>query len=414
MEKGKCRIKNVDSQLRYCPRPLEGRGHVTLARGDSNTLRLRRAPLHSGFSRKSREKRLEFRAGLYCNPAAPGKHPTRPLCRTLFLQDVLESKTNRLLNTGCDVSIIIRIKNDGNGTLASLLYLESKRTAALMIESFQNLISGHWQEILLVLIPILLIRLVRYYLHKRKMNKKLREEKELAARLMQDEALNDEILNPARREGDVEEKKYPYKVSYAENGRARRRGKGRVLQETAETEEDVLFSRGKTSRDEDFPGKNYSGGNYSENPSPEKNLYGRPFYGKASLDEPFPEESGLDGSGRGTQGGRPDQEHAGVFLKVEEHSGFSVKSYMYRQQEVMRVGNRYGKTDIIAGDTGGCTLYFEIFCRDGVFCVHSFGNAGVTIQRGKQRKSLGAAAVVLRSDDRIKVEDRVYVVSFVR
>ena len=25
------------------------------------------APLHSGFSRKSREKRLEFRAGLYCN-----------------------------------------------------------------------------------------------------------------------------------------------------------------------------------------------------------------------------------------------------------------------------------------------------------------------------------------------------------
>ena len=57
MEKGKCRIKNVDSQLRYCPRPLEGRGHVTLARGDSNTLRLRRAPLHSGFSRKSREKR---------------------------------------------------------------------------------------------------------------------------------------------------------------------------------------------------------------------------------------------------------------------------------------------------------------------------------------------------------------------
>ena len=51
----------------YCPRPLEGRGHVTLAHGDSNTLRVRRAPLNSGFSRKSREKRLEVRAGLYCN-----------------------------------------------------------------------------------------------------------------------------------------------------------------------------------------------------------------------------------------------------------------------------------------------------------------------------------------------------------
>jgi hypothetical protein len=52
---------------RYCPRPLEGRGHVTLARGDSNTLRVHRAPLNSGFSRKTREKRLEFQVGLYCN-----------------------------------------------------------------------------------------------------------------------------------------------------------------------------------------------------------------------------------------------------------------------------------------------------------------------------------------------------------
>ena len=284
----------------------------------------------------------------------------------------------------------------------------------MIIESLQNLISGHWQEILLVLVPIVLIRLVRYYLHRRKMNKKLREEKALAARLMQDEALNDEILNPDRREGDVEEKKYPYKVSYAENGRARRSGQGRTFPETAETGEDVLFSRGKISREENFSGNNYSGGNYSENPFPEKNLYGRPFYGKASPDEPLPEESGRDVPGRGTQGGRHGHEYTGVFLKVEEHSGFSIKSYMYREQEVMRVGNRYGKTDIIAGDTAGCTLYFEISCRDGVFCVRSFGNAEVTIQRGKQRKSLGSAAVVLRSGDRIKVEDRVYVVSFVQ
>ena len=60
-------FRHMQSEICYCPRPLEGCGHVTLARGDSNTLRLRRAPLNSGFSRKSREKRLEFRAGLYFN-----------------------------------------------------------------------------------------------------------------------------------------------------------------------------------------------------------------------------------------------------------------------------------------------------------------------------------------------------------
>ncbi len=38
-----------------------------VARGDSNTLCVRRAPLNSGFSRIAREKRLAFQAGLYCN-----------------------------------------------------------------------------------------------------------------------------------------------------------------------------------------------------------------------------------------------------------------------------------------------------------------------------------------------------------
>jgi hypothetical protein len=37
------------------------------ARGDSNALHARRAPFNSGFSRKTREKHLEFQVGLYCN-----------------------------------------------------------------------------------------------------------------------------------------------------------------------------------------------------------------------------------------------------------------------------------------------------------------------------------------------------------
>lgn len=302
-----------------------------------------------------------------------------------------------------------------------------------MSKSFQNLISGHWQEILLVLIPVLLIRLVRYYLHKRKMNKKLREEKELAARLMQDEALNDEILNPGRKEGDVEEKKYPYKVSYAENGRSRRSRQAGLFSETGGSGGDIPAGPGEMSREQDFHGNPfyenplYENPHYEnslhedpayEEPAYERHIYERPAYEKFShennsREDPFHEEAGRYVPGREAKGRRPDQGSGGMFLKVEEHTGFSVKSYMYRQQEVMRVGNRFGKTDIIAGDTGGCTLYFEIYCRDAVFCVRSFGNAEVTIQRGRQRKSLGSAAVVLRNDDRIKVEDRIYVVSFV-
>lgn len=83
---------------RYCPRPLEGRGHVTLARGDSNTLRVHRAPLNSGFSRKSRKNRLEFRAGLYCNEATEAAETIRKdslprLSRSGIIQNGLFSHT---------------------------------------------------------------------------------------------------------------------------------------------------------------------------------------------------------------------------------------------------------------------------------------------------------------------------------
>lgn len=233
-----------------------------------------------------------------------------------------------------------------------------------MFESIQNLLSEHWKEILLVLIPLLILRLIRLLLHRRKVNKQLRKEKELADRLMQDEALNNEILNPERKEGDVEEKKYPYKVDYAEKGRTRRDGQAGPPSDMA-------------GQAPGFP--------------PEGRPAGRrkPLFAGQEMKPP------------------------GSFLKVEEHSGYSVKSYMYRQQEIMRVGSRYGKTDIIAGDIGDCRLYFEIYYQDGQFCVQSFGNGDVTIQRGRLRTSLGASALILQSGDHIRAGDKIYVVSFV-
>ncbi len=55
-----------------------------LARGDSKTLRVPRAPLNSGFSRKSREKRLEFRTGLYCNKTSI--LPRQQLLQSLYFR----------------------------------------------------------------------------------------------------------------------------------------------------------------------------------------------------------------------------------------------------------------------------------------------------------------------------------------
>lgn len=67
-------MKTIPSQNTFTP--YQGREQVTPARGDSNTLTRRPAPLHLGFARKSRAKRLEFRGGVKCNQNTSSISPT--------------------------------------------------------------------------------------------------------------------------------------------------------------------------------------------------------------------------------------------------------------------------------------------------------------------------------------------------
>ena len=60
---------------RYCPRPLEGRGHVTLARGDSNTLRCAQHTLRVCLRRCTR---------VFREKAAKNASSFEPICTVTF------------------------------------------------------------------------------------------------------------------------------------------------------------------------------------------------------------------------------------------------------------------------------------------------------------------------------------------
>lgn len=219
--------------------------------------------------------------------------------------------------------------------------------------SISAYISDHWRELLLVLVPIILIRVVRMVTARARRQKEIKKEKEQADRLRRDEALNEEILNPDRRPGDVVEQKHPYKVEYSEKGL-------------------------DTAR---------------------------------SAAAGYPEGAGLSGRRSAAAPGR--RQTAGARLKVTEYSGLSRRSYMYRNDETMRVGSMYGKTGILAGDPGDSILYFEIYPKNNLFYIRSAGGAKTMISRGKDRREVGSTGLLLYENDRISVMDRVYDISFV-
>lgn len=220
--------------------------------------------------------------------------------------------------------------------------------------SISAYISDHWRELLLVLVPIILIRVVRMVTARARRQKEIKKEKEQADRLRRDEALNEEILNPERRPGDVVEQKHPYKVEYSEKG--------------------LDTARSAAAGD--------------------------------------PEGAGMAGRRAGTAA-PAHRQTAGARLKVTEYSGLSRRSYMYRNDETMRVGSMYGKTGILAGDSGDSILYFEIYPKNNLFYIRSAGGAKTMISRGKNRREVGSTGLLLYENDRITVMDRVYDISFV-
>ena len=103
----------------------------------------------------------------------------------------------------------------------------------------------------------------------------------------------------------------------------------------------------------------------------------------------------------------------GMILKVTEYSRLSEKAYMFRKDEILRVGSKYGKTGILAGNPGVSDIYFEIIPRNNEFYIKSGGNAGVKLSRGKRSMMLDDRWIALCENDCIAVTDKVYEVSFV-
>ena len=229
---------------------------------------------------------------------------------------------------------------------------QHEREAALFTQAY-NFVSDHWREFLAVLIPVAVIRIIRFLIYRSRKRKERLKEQEQANQLQREESLNNEILNPNRRPGDVKEQKHAYRVEYSEKGRM--------------------------------------SGAQNRNPSRGRSSGGI-----------FP-------------GGKKDKKYAeGTLLKITEYSSFSKSSYMFKEGEIMRVGNQYGNTCILAGDPGESVLYFEIIPHDNNYYVKSSGAEKVLVSRRDKKVELSEYAIELREGDQISVSDKTYEVGFFR
>lgn len=207
----------------------------------------------------------------------------------------------------------------------------------------------------MVLVMVVLIRVIKTAIRMRKKKKALLKEQEQAELLERNEALNNEILNPERRPGDVSEQKHAYKVEYAEKSGGTGKGLPKGNRSAAGSAGHVLS-----------PGKKNS----------------------ASAD--------------------------GAWLKITEQTSLSKRSYMFRNNETVRVGDQYGNTSILSGDSGESILYFEIIPVKNHYYIRSACAERVLISRSGSSRELGNKDIALCDGDRVTVCGKVYEISFFR
>lgn len=217
----------------------------------------------------------------------------------------------------------------------------------------RSFFAEYGKEILFVLTAVAAIRIIKLLIRRRNQRKAFLKEQAQASQLLRNEALNNEILNPERREGDVIEQKHAYKVEFAE-----RPGSTGEL---------------KGSRSE-------SGGGGSFFPG----------------------------------GKRDPKSAAGALLKITEYTSLSKRSYMFNKNETVRVGNQYGNTTILAGTAGDSLLYFEIIPFQDYFYIRSGIAEKAVISRNGSSRVLGDREIVLCDGDRISVGGKSYEISFFR
>ena len=226
-----------------------------------------------------------------------------------------------------------------------------ERTVVLKTLDISSFFTEYGREIIGVLIAVIVMRLIRMLIRRRNQRKAFLKEQEQANQLLRNEALNNEILNPARRPGDVTEQKHAYKVEFSEKSQGGKAGSAKGL---------------------------------------------------------------FAGGGRSGHGKKPGNSAAGALLKINEYSSLSKRSYMFKDNETVRVGNQYGNTAILAGNPDDSVLYFEITPYKNQFYIRSACAEKVVISRSGSQRVLGEKNLVLCDGDRVSVGGKVYEISFFR
>lgn len=100
-------------------------------------------------------------------------------------------------------------------------------------------------------------------------------------------------------------------------------------------------------------------------------------------------------------------------LQIVEKNRLSEKKYIFRASETVALGVQFGNAGVINSVENG-EPWCEIFFQNGAYCVHSVGNARVSVQRYKSAAVVDILGIQLKSKDIIEIQDTKFQIFYVK
>jgi len=112
-------------------------------------------------------------------------------------------------------------------------------------------------------------------------------------------------------------------------------------------------------------------------------------------------------------GENQDSKERRPLLQIIEKNKLAEKKYIFRSNETITLGVQFGAVAIL-NNMENAEAWCELFFRNGVYCVRSFGTGAVYVWRNRKAAIVDQVGIQLKSKDIIQLQETEFQVFYIK
>lgn len=112
-------------------------------------------------------------------------------------------------------------------------------------------------------------------------------------------------------------------------------------------------------------------------------------------------------------GENQDSKEKRPLLQIIEKNKLAEKKYIFRSSDIVTLGVQFGAVAIL-NNLENAEVWCEIFFQNGAYCVRSYENGTVSVQRNRKGAIVDKVGIKLKSGDMIQIQETTFQIFYIK